>query len=83
MLEQLNQPIEVLGYFGEGRMRPLRFRWRGRVVRVRRVTGEWSRPEGAGRVHYYSVVADNADYFELAYDVDQSAWRLCRAWLES
>lgn len=82
MLELLNQPVEVLSYFTEGRVRPLRFRWRGRVVRVRRVTGEWMRQEGIGRVHYFSVLGEDSDYFELAYDVDQAAWRLCRVWLE-
>ncbi len=82
MLELLNQPIEVLSYFSGGRVKPLRFRWRGRVVRIRRVTGEWARQEGGGRVHYFSVVADGADYFELAYDVEQASWRLCRVWLE-
>jgi len=46
------------------------------------VTGEWTRQEGVGRVHYFSVLAENSDYFELAYDVDQSSWRLCRVWLE-
>jgi hypothetical protein len=82
MLELLNQPVEVLSYFTEGRVQPLRFRWRGRVVRIRRVTGEWTRQEGVGRVHYFSVLAENSDYFELAYDLDQASWRLCRVWVE-
>ena len=82
MLEVLNQPVEVLSWFAEGRVRPLRFRWRGKVVRVRRVTGEWSRQEGVGRVLYFSVLAENSDYFELAYDLDRSSWRICRIWLE-
>jgi hypothetical protein len=82
MLELLNQPIEVLSLFAEGRVRPLRFRWRNRVVKVRRLTGEWVRQEGIGRVQYFSVLAENDDYFELAYDVDQGSWRLCRVWME-
>ena len=82
MLEALNQPVEVLSLFSEGKVKPLRFRWRGRVVRVRRVTGEWVRQEGIGRVHYFSLLSEGSDYFELAYDVDQSHWRICRVWLE-
>jgi len=82
MLEILNQPVEMLSLFSDGRLRPLRFRWRGKVVKVRRVTGEWVRQEGVGRVHYFSILAENSDYFELAYDLDQSSWRICRIWLE-
>jgi len=51
-------------------------------VKVRRVTGEWVRQEGVGRVHYFSVLSESSDYFELAYDLDQSSWRICRIWLE-
>ena len=82
MLEVLNHPVEVLSLFTEGKIRPLRFRWRGRVVRVRRVTGEWHRREGHGKVHYFSVLAENDDYFELAFDITLESWRICRVWLE-
>ena len=82
MLEVINYPIDVLGFFSEGKIRPLRFRWRGGVVRVRRVTGEWIRREGVGRVHYFSLLAENSDYFELAYDIAQNRWRICRVWIE-
>jgi hypothetical protein len=82
VLESLNQPIEVLSVFAEGRLRPLRFKWRNQVVRVSRVTGEWDRQEGIGLVRYFAVLAENSDYFELAYDVQQTRWRICRVWLE-
>ena len=82
MLELVNQPIEVLTVFAEGKLRPLRFKWRNRVVRVRQVTGEWAREEGIGPVRYFAVLAETSDYFELAYDVGRSRWRLCRVWLE-
>ena len=49
MFETLNQPVDVLTVFLEGRVRPLRFRWKGRVIRVKKVTGEWSRREGSHR----------------------------------
>lgn len=82
MLEAVNHPVEVLSLFTDGRLRPLRFRWRGRVFKIRRVSGEWSRREGVGKVHYFSVLAENQDYFELAYDVGQCQWRICRVWME-
>ena len=82
MLEVLNEPIEVLILISEGCMRPLRFRWRGNTIRIRKVTGAWSRLEGVGRVQYFSVLAENSDYYELAYEEGEFRWRLCRAWME-
>ena len=38
--------------------------------------------EGIGRVHYFSLLSTGSDYFELAYDLDQASWRICRVWLE-
>ena len=82
MLEALNQPIDVITVFAEGKLRPLRFKWRNRVVKVSKVTGEWLRDEGIGPVRYYAVLADNSDYFELAYDIEKTRWRLCRVWMD-
>lgn len=82
MLEAVDHPIEVLSLFRNDRVRPLRFRWRGRVFKVRRVTGEWTRREGVGWVRYFSVLAENQDYFELAYETERNRWRICRVWME-
>ena len=43
MFETLNDPVDVLTAFTGGKLEPLRFRWRGRVVRIRKITGRWSR----------------------------------------
>ena len=53
--ESLNDPVDVLTAFVDGRIQPLRFRWQGRVVRVRRVTGEWNRREGSTLLRYFSI----------------------------
>ena len=39
MFETLNDSVDVLAVFEGGRLRPLRFRWKGRVIRIGRVTG--------------------------------------------
>ena len=82
MLEAVDRPIEVLSLFRDGRIQPLRFRWNGKVFRVRRVSGEWERLEGVGAVRYFSVLVEDRDYFELAYEVFQHRWRICRVWVE-
>jgi hypothetical protein len=35
MFESLNDPVDVLTAFVDGGMQPIRFRWKGRVIRVR------------------------------------------------
>lgn len=80
MFETLNQPVDVLTAFLDGRVRPLRFRWKGRVIRVRKVTGEWSRREGSNRLTYFSVEGPGAETYELCYDPRDLSWILCKAW---
>ncbi len=80
MFESLNDPIDVLTAFTDGRMEPLRFRWKGEVIRVRQVTGRWSRREGQAVLRYYSVEGASADSYELFYDPRGPRWILSRAW---
>jgi hypothetical protein len=81
MFESLNDTVDVLSVFVDGRVRPLRFRWQGRVVRVRRVTGEWNRREGQSLVRYFAVEGDRSETYELCYDPRGPKWVLSRAWV--
>ena len=80
MFESLSDPVDVLTAFVEGKVRPLRFRWQGRVHRVSKVTGEWSRREGQTVLRYYAVEAAGGETFELCYDPRGPRWILSRAW---
>jgi hypothetical protein len=80
MFESLNDPVDVLIAFVDGKMQPLRFRWQGRVVRVRKVSGEWVRREGQTLLRYYAVEGRGADTYELCFDPRGPRWLLSRAW---
>ena len=80
MFESLSDPIDVLTAFVEGRIRPLRFRWHGRVIRLRSITGEWTRREGQTVLRHYSVEGTRGESFELSYDPRAARWTLTRAW---
>jgi hypothetical protein len=80
MFESLNDPVDVLTSFTNGAMEPLRFRWRGRVIRVKHVTGRWSRREGQALLRYFSVEGDAEDSYEIYYDPRGPRWTLSRAW---
>ena len=79
MFESLSDPIDVIGAFLEGRIQPLRFRWQGRVVRVRKVTGQWSRREGQTVLRYFAVESAGGESYELCYDPRVPRWILSRA----
>ena len=58
----------------------MRFRWQGRVVRVRKVTGQWSRREGQTVLRYFAVQGSGGESYELFYDPRGPIWILARAW---
>jgi len=76
LLEQIDEPVEVISYFDGERMRPLRFRWRGRAYRVRRVNGVWSDIKGRIRRVHFHVSVSGSGSFELIYDHGSLGWRL-------
>ena len=78
--ESLNDPVDVLTVFADGKVRPLRFRWQGRVIRVRKVSGEWTRREGQALLRYYAVESAPAGSYELCFDPRGPGWILSRAW---
>jgi len=82
MFESLNDPVDVLTSFVGGVMRPIRFRWQGRVIHVREVTGQWNRREGHAVLRCFTVLASRDESFELCYDARGPRWILSRAWNE-
>jgi hypothetical protein len=82
MIESIHDPIEVITMFSGGTIRPIRFRWKNRTVKVAKVTGDWVRHEGQNKIHYFALLADNADYYEVCYDTHEMTWTLNRVWME-
>ena len=81
MLESIDEAVEVLTLFAGGKASPLRFRWRNKVVKVSKVTGQWMRHEGESRLYFYSILADSSDYFELCYNARNLTWTLAKVWM--
>lgn len=82
MFESLSDPVDVLSACVEGRLEPLRFRWRGRVIRVRKVTGRWHRREGQSQLQYFSIEDASGGSYELCHDPRGPKWILSRVWVE-
>jgi hypothetical protein len=79
--EDIGDPIEVITLFRDGALKPLKFRWKGRVYRISRVNGGWCSDEGATKFHHFSVMSDGPDVYELAYNSSDLNWELSRVCL--
>ena len=79
--EEIGDRLEVIALFRDGRIHPLKFRWRDRVYRVERVNGEWTSDEGQTRFLHYSVMTSGPDVYEIAYNSETHGWRLMRVCL--
>jgi hypothetical protein len=79
--EEINEAIEVISYFKAGKLKPLRFRWKERVYKVRKINGVWVDKEGYNKQHHYSIIADSTDYFELRFNTDNMVWTIGRIYM--
>ncbi len=82
MIEKIQEPIEVLTKFVDGKIQPMRFRWRGRVFTVSEITGLWDKRVGDHRAHFFSVGVGTRDYYEICYQARTSQWTLENIYLE-
>ena len=72
----VGEDISVVASFGgPHRIRPVRFRWGGRLLEAREITYTWKTREGRGEVYHFSVSTGGALY-ELSFDTGSLLWRL-------
>lgn len=82
VVEAIDEQIDVLTLFRAGKMEPIRFKWRRKVVRISRITGDWVSRTGSDRVHYFSVLGQSSDYFEISFHSKTMQWLLTRVWMD-
>lgn len=71
---QIGEKVNVLASFA-GSIRPIKFKWSGRLVTVKEVTYTWISREGKANIHHFSVTDGNSLY-ELSFDAQSLVWRL-------
>jgi len=82
MIHEINEPVTVLTRFSGGQLDPLRFKWKNRVFDVDRVTGKWEEHDGQYKLHYFSVITGEEDFYELVYNTRTMGWTLSRTDLD-
>jgi len=80
--EELFEAVEVITYFREGRIIPLKFRWNGRVYVIKNVHGQWKENHGSNWQYHFSIQCDGTDSYELLFDTGDFSWQLARVCLE-
>jgi len=78
MVQDVNEPIEVLSVFRKGRVEPLRFKWSGRTLSVSRIAYAWVTRKGAHPLHHFSLMAGTSDVYEMYFDTYAMTWQLAR-----
>ncbi|MFQ5442768.1 MAG: hypothetical protein ACE5EB_08610 [Thermodesulfobacteriota bacterium] len=70
----IGEPIKVIAVF-DGGIRPVRFKWNGRVYAVKEITYQWRSREGSAvRIHF--SVFDGASLYELSYNQGTMKWSI-------
>lgn len=77
-MTEIGENISVIATFAMPyKMRPIRFRWSGRLFEVKEITYQWITKEGIKTIYHYSVTDGNSLY-EIAFDSHSLLWRLER-----
>ncbi|NTU43059.1 MAG: hypothetical protein HGA78_08400 [Nitrospirales bacterium] len=73
---QIHETISVIASFGQPyRLRPLRFRWSGRLIDVKEITYTWKTQEGQNDIYHFSV-SDSSSIYELSFNTSSLLWSL-------
>ena len=72
----IGENISVIASFGlPYRIRPVRFRWLGKLFEVRDITYSWQTREGQNRIYHFSV-SDGQTLYELSFDTSSLLWKM-------
>ena len=72
----IGETISVIASFGlPYRIRPVRFRWSGKLFEVRDITYSWQTREGQKRIYHFSI-SDGQTLYELSFDTSSLLWKM-------
>lgn len=72
----IGETISVIASFGlPYRIRPVRFKWSGKLFEVRDITYSWQTKEGQNSIYHFSV-SDGQTLYELSFDTASLLWKM-------
>ena len=73
---EIGETISVVASFGlPYKIRPVRFRWNGKLFEVKEITYLWQTKEGQNRIYHFSI-SDGKTLYELSFDTSSLLWKL-------
>lgn len=75
MIEEINEPIQVVVKFDKGKLCPLCFFWRSRDYLIKKVEFVHFCHQGSAKLYFFSVVSQEANY-QLVFNSQTFSWRL-------
>lgn len=73
---KLGENISVVASFGlPYKLKPVRFKWNGRLMEVEEVTYQWQTREGADRLYHFAVT-DGSSTYELSFNSASLVWNV-------
>lgn len=77
-MSRTGEIISVVAAFGlPYKIRPVKFKWAGKVREIKDVTYTWQTRSGEERIIHFSVTAkDSGSLYELSYNSSASVWRI-------
>ncbi len=74
----IRETISVVASFGMPyKIRPVKFRWNGKLFEVKDITYVWQTKEGQTKIYHFSIT-DGKTLYELSFDTASLVWRLER-----
>lgn len=81
MLEEINEKIQVLALFQDQKLKPFKFMWNNREIRIQKINLNYTTWEGRSKIYYFAV-SDGSNYYKLRFDADQLTWTLIETYVD-
>ena len=73
--EELNERIQVLAWFRNGKIYPNTFIWHGKSYKIRQITYNWQERQGKGTICCFSVNTGE-DLYQISFNNTTLGWRI-------
>ncbi len=72
----IGETINVIASFGMPyKIRPVRFRWNGKLFDVKEITYSWQTREGQTKIYHFSIT-DGKTLYELSFNTTSLLWSI-------
>lgn len=73
--EELNEKIEVLARFNNGKIKPEIFIWNNKEYKIKKITYSWQERCGLEIINYFSVDTD-PNLYQISFNNTSLGWRI-------